>query len=286
MRILVTGANGMLGRALAERLSSGHSLLLWGREEADLADDAAVEEAARGIEFDAIVNAAAFTEVDRCESDYDLALRGNRDAVRNVARLARERGARLVTVSTDYVFDGTKREPYLESDPTSPVNAYGRSKLAGEEEALSSGAAALVVRTSWLFGPGGKNFVDTIAGKLERGEALEVVDDQRGSPTYTRDLAHGIARLLSRGATGIVNVTNTGETTWYGFAVEIARYLGSGTPIAPIGSDRIRRPAARPAYSVLSGDRYARLVGERLPRWEEALHHYLAGRSAAPGAAA
>jgi dTDP-4-dehydrorhamnose reductase len=286
MRILVTGANGMLGHALADRLSSGHTLLLWGREEADLADEAAVREAARGIEFDAIVNAAAFTEVDRCESDYDMALRGNRDAVRHVANLARERGAHFVTVSTDYVFDGTKGTPYLETDPTSPINAYGRSKLAGEEAALSSGAAALVVRTSWLFGAGGKNFVDTIAGKLERGEPLEVVNDQHGSPTYTRDLAHGIARLLGRGATGIVNVTNGGETTWHGFAVAIARHLGATTPIAAIGSERIRRPAPRPAYSVLSGERYASLVGERLPSWEEALHHYLAGRSAAPGAAA
>lgn len=286
MRILITGANGMLGRALAERLASGHTLLLWGRDEADLSDEAAVRDAARGIEFDAVIHAAAFTEVDRCESEYELALRGNRDAVRHVALLARDRGVHFVTVSTDYVFDGTKGEPYVEDDPTAPVNAYGRSKLEGEKAALSSGAAALVVRTSWLFGPGGKNFVETIAGKLERGEALEVVDDQVGSPTYTRDLAHGIARLLGRGATGIVHVTDSGQTTWYDFAVAIARYLGSSTPIAPIGSDRIRRPAPRPAYSVLSGERFAGLTGERMPRWEDALYHYLAGRSAAPGAAA
>jgi dTDP-4-dehydrorhamnose reductase len=286
VRILVTGANGMLGRALAERLSGGHTLLLWGRGEADLSDEAAVREAARSIEFDAVIHAAAFTEVDRCESEYELALRGNRDAVRHVALLARDRGARFVTVSTDYVFDGTKGTPYVEEDPTAPVNAYGRSKLEGEREALASGAAALVVRTSWLFGPGGKNFVDTIAGKLERGEPLEVVDDQQGSPTYTRDLAHGIARLLGRGVTGIVHVTNRGQTTWHGFAVAIARYLGSATPIAPISSDRIRRPAPRPAYSVLSGERYASLVGERMPRWEDALHHYLAARSATGGAAA
>jgi len=286
MRILITGANGMLGKALAERLSSGHTLLLWGREEADLSAESAVREAARGIQFDAVVHAAAFTDVDRCESGYELALRGNRDAVRTVAELARDRNAAFVTVSTDYVFDGTKGSPYTEEDPPSPVNAYGRSKLAGEEAALSSGAAALVVRTSWLFGPGGRNFVDTIAGKLDRGEALEVVNDQRGSPTYTRDLAHAIARLLGRGATGVVHATNTGDTSWYDFAVAIARYLGSSTPIAPVSSERFRRPAPRPAYSVLSNDRYAAWVGERLPRWEEALHHYLASRGALPGAAA
>ncbi|HEU4725015.1 MAG TPA: dTDP-4-dehydrorhamnose reductase [Candidatus Eisenbacteria bacterium] len=286
MRILITGANGMLGRALAERLAAGHTLLLWGRDEADLADEAAVRDASRGIQFDAIVHAAAFTEVDRCESDYGAALRGNRDTVRHVAALAKERGARFVTVSTDYVFDGTKGTPYLEEDPTAPVNAYGRSKLEGERAALESGAAALVVRTSWLFGPGGKNFVDTIAGKLERGEPLEVVDDQRGSPTYTRDLAHGIARLLGRGTTGVVHVTNRGETTWYGFAVAIAKYIGSSTPITPVTTDRFPRPAARPRYSVLSGERFASVTGEPMPPWESALHHYLAGRSAAPGAAA
>ena len=286
MRILITGANGMLGRALADRLSSGHTLLLWGRDEADLSDEAAVREASRGIEFDAIVNAAAFTEVDRCESDYYAALRGNRDAVRHVALLAKERGARFVTISTDYVFDGTKEGAYVEDDPTAPVNAYGRSKLEGEKAALESGAAALVVRTSWLFGPGGKNFVDTIAGKLERGEHLEVVDDQRGSPTYTRDLAHGIARLLGRGATGIVHVTNRGETTWYGLAVAVAKYLGSSTAIAPVTSERFVRPARRPANSVLSGERFASITGEALPPWETALHHHLSTRSAAPGAAA
>lgn len=286
MRILITGANGMLGRALAARLASGHTLLLWGRDEADVTDEGSVRAAATGIEFDAVVHAAAYTDVDRCESDEEAALRVNRDGVRHVAALARDRGARFVAVSTDYVFDGTKEAPYREDDATGPINAYGRTKLAGEEAALASGAAALVVRTSWLFGPGGKNFVDTIAGKLERGEALEVVNDQHGSPTYTRDLAHGIARLLGRGATGIVHVTNTGATTWYDFAVAIARRIGSSAAIAPVPSSRFVRPARRPARSVLSGERYRSLVGEPLPPWEEALQHYLAVRAAAPGAVA
>ena len=285
MRILITGANGMLGRALADRLSGGHTILLWGRDEADLGDEAAVRDASRGIEFDAIVNAAAFTDVDRCESDYGAALRGNRDAVHHLALLAKDRGARFVTISTDYVFDGTKNGPYVEGDPTAPINAYGRSKREGEMAALESGAAALVVRTSWLFGPGGKNFVDTIAGKLERSEPLEVVDDQRGSPTYTRDLAHGIARLLGRGTTGVVHVTNRGETTWYGLAVAIEKYLGSSVSIAPVTSDRFPRPARRPANSVLSGEYFASITGEPLPPWETALHHYLSTRSAAGAAA-
>jgi dTDP-4-dehydrorhamnose reductase len=286
MRILITGANGMLGRALAAKLGSGHSLFLWGREEADVTDERAVHEAARGIEFDAVVHAAAYTDVDGCEREEEAALRVNRDGVRHVAALARERGARFVTVSTDYVFDGTKTSPYEETDPPSPINAYGRTKLAGEEAALASGAPALVVRTSWLFGPGGKNFVDTIAGQLERGEALQVVDDQRGAPTYTRDLAYGIARLLGGDATGIVHVTNRGETTWYDLAVAIARYRGGPASITPIPSSRTPRPARRPAYSVLSGAHYEALAGSPLHGWEEALHHYLATRTSAPGAGA
>jgi len=189
-------------------------------------------------------------------------------------------------VSTDYVFDGSKGSPYMEEDPTGPINVYGRTKLAGEDAARASGAPSLIVRTSWLYGRGGKNFVDTIAAKLGKGESLEVVDDQRGSPTYARDLADGIEVLLRRGATGTVHVTNSGQTTWHGFAVEIARYLGSSAAIAPTTSDRFQRPAPRPKYSVLSGARFRGLTGESLRSWDEALHHYLASRKAVAGEAA
>ena len=286
MRVLITGANGILGRAVAERLGKAHSLFLWGRGEAELTDQARVRAAAQGIEFDAIVHAAAMTNVDGCESDPESAMAVNRDGTRIVAELARERGATIVYVSTDYVFDGTKGAPYLEEDLPHPINVYGKSKLAGEEAALASGAKCLVTRTSWLFGHGGKNFVDTIATRLERGEGLEVVDDQRGSPTYARDLAHGIELLLRRGSLGTVHVTNSGQTTWHGFAVEIGRYLGATAPIRPTTTARFPRPAARPAYSVLSGARYRALTGESLPPWEEAVHHYLASRKATAGEAA
>jgi len=278
MRILVTGAGGMLGRALGERLRGTHTLFLWGREEADLTDEAQVRTAAKGIAFDAIVHAAAMTNVDGCESDPDLALRVNRDATRHVADLARERGVVFVYVSTDYVFDGTKRSPYLEEDPTGPINAYGRSKLEGERAAIDSGARTLIVRTSWLFGPGGKNFVDTIASKLERGESLRVVDDQKGSPTYSRDLAHAIELLLRRGSLGTVHATNAGATTWYGLARQIAGDLGSDAPIAPVATEEFPRPAPRPRYSVLSGARFRAWTGENLRPWEEAIGHYLATR--------
>ena len=283
MRVLITGANGILGRALSERLGGAHTLYLWGRGEADLTDEAQVRAAGKSIAFEAVVHAAAMTNVDGCESEPDRAMAVNRDGTRHVANLARERGAIFVYVSTDYVFDGTKGTPYMEEDPTHPINTYGRTKLAGEEAAQASGAPCLVVRTSWLFGAGGKNFVDTIATKIGQGENLEVVDDQRGSPTYARDLADAIEILLRRGALGTVHATNSGQTTWHGLAVEIGRYLGSPATIAPTTSEKFRRPAPRPKYSVLSGARFRALAGESLRPWEEAVHHYLASRKAIAG---
>lgn len=286
MRILVTGANGILGGALRERLGPGNTLYLWGRGEADITDESAVLAAGRGLDFEAVIHAAAYTNVDKAESEKEIAMAVNRDGTRNVAALARERGAVMVYVSSDYVFDGMKGSPYREEDPTGPRSVYGASKLAGEEAALASGVPCLVVRTSWLFGPGGKNFVDTIAAKALRGEALDVVDDQRGSPTYARDLAHGIELLLRRGATGIVHVTNIGETTWHGLAVEIARTLAAPIEIRPIPSARLNRPAPRPAYSVLSGERYRALAGAPLPTWQDAVHRHLAERPSRQGEAA
>jgi dTDP-4-dehydrorhamnose reductase len=286
MRILVTGANGILGRALRERLAGGNTVYLWGRGEADVTDEGAVRAAGRGLDFDTVIHAAAYTNVDGAESEPAMALSVNRDGTRHVAALARERGAVFVYVSSDYVFDGTKGAPYVEEDPPHPLSAYGASKLAGEAAALDSGAPCLVVRTSWLFGPGGKNFVDTIAAKALRGEPLQVVDDQRGAPTYARDLAHGIEVLLRRGALGIVHVTNAGDTTWHGLAVEIVRTLGALVPVAPVATARLARPAPRPGYSVLSGERFLAITGASLPPWADAVHRHLAERSFRQGEAA
>lgn len=286
MRILVTGAEGILGRAIREWLASGNTLYLWGRDEVDVRDRERVFAAAKGIEFDAVIHAAAMTAVDRCETEFDLAMATNRDGTRHVASLAAERDATMVYLSTDYIFDGTKSGPYLEDDPPKPINAYGRSKLAGEEVTRETARKHLTVRTSWVFGEGGANFVAAIAEKLSRGEAPEVVTDQRGSPTYARDLARGIEKLLRLGATGTVHVTNTGSTTWHGFAVEIARHLGSPLPVRETTSDKFKRPAARPTNSVLAGDRFRSLTGESLPTWEDAVHDYLGRRSARKGAAA
>jgi len=286
MRILVTGAEGILGRAIREWLASGNTLYLWGRDEVDVRDRDRVFAAAKGIEFDAVIHAAAMTAVDRCETEFDLAMSTNRDGTGHVASLAAERGATMVYLSTDYVFDGTKVDAYREDDPPKPINAYGRSKLAGEVVTRETAKKHLTVRTSWVFGEGGANFVDAIAGKLNKGEAPEVVTDQRGSPTYARDLARGIEKLLRLGTVGTVHVTNSGDTTWHGFAVEIAHYLGSPLPVRETTSDRFVRPAPRPKNSVLSGERFRALTGESLPSWQDALHDYLGRRSARKGAAA
>jgi len=286
VRILVTGADGILGRAIRDCLAPGNTLFLWGREEVDVRDPQMIRAAAKGIEFDAVIHAAAMTAVDRCETEQELAMATNCEGTRNVAALAEERGAMLVYVSTDYVFDGTKDGPYLEDDPPRPINVYGRTKLAGEEAARDTARKCLIVRTSGVFGEGGRNFVDTIAELLRRGESPEVVTDQRGSPTYARDLARGIERLLRRGVTGIVHVTNSGTTTWHGLALEIAGYMGLTDRIRATTSDRMARPAPRPGNSVLSGERYRALTGELLPPWQEALRDYLGRRAKTMGSAA
>ncbi len=192
MRVLITGANGILGRALSERLGGAHTLYLWGRGEADLTDQAQVRAAGKSIAFEAVVHAAAMTNVDGCESEPERAMAVNRDATRFVADLARERGATVVYVSTDYVFDGSKGSPYLEEDPTHPINAYGRTKLAGEEAARASGAPCLVVRTSWLFGAGGKNFV------RDRADHLGEVPAARAAPQVLGPLGRAIPRVGRR----------------------------------------------------------------------------------------
>jgi dTDP-4-dehydrorhamnose reductase len=205
----------------------------------------------------------------------------NRDGARNVALGCRETGTKLIHISTDYVFDGRKGEPYTENEVSHPINIYGQSKLEGEREILrlqtsDSRLQTLIVRTSWLFGKNGRNFVDTILRLSGERDELRVVDDQVGSPTYTVDLSEAIERLIDRGATGIVHCSNSGECSWYLFAREILRLKGKGgLSIIPIKSDELKRPAPRPPYSVLSNERYYNLTGYRMRSWEESLGDYL-----------
>ena len=276
MRCLVFGGTGMLGQAVvAEARSRGWAALGLSHAQANVADGDLgwVQSFAPGL----VVNCAAFTKVDLCETDQTQAFAVNGEAVARVAAAAARAGAPLVHVSTDYVFDGNARQPYREDSPTRPLSVYGRSKLAGEAHALAY-ERGLVVRTSWLFGPGGPNFVATMVSLIEAGRVpLRVVRDQEGCPTYTPFLARAILDLALREVTGVVHYRNREPVSWYAFAAEIARLWSGAVEVVPVTTAEFPRPAPRPAYSVLDVARFERCAGRPVEPWEwglvETLRH-------------
>jgi dTDP-4-dehydrorhamnose reductase len=281
VRCLVLGGTGMLGRAVvAEARSRGGSALGLSRSQADLADRDGLLGWAERFRPDVVVNCAAFTKVDAAETERSQAFAVNADGVAHAAALAERAGARLVQVSTDYVFDGSfegkPRTPYREDAPVAPLSVYGASKLAGERLALAYDRGA-VVRTSWLFGPGGPNFVATMVNLIEAGRVpLRVVADQEGCPTSTPSLARALLDLAAREVTGIVHFQNREPVSWYAFAVEIARLWSGAVEVIPVTTAEFPRPAPRPAYSVLDVGRFESIVGRRVEAWEEGLVETLA----------
>ncbi|MBK6405245.1 MAG: dTDP-4-dehydrorhamnose reductase [Holophagales bacterium] len=279
---LILGAGGMLARGLAAERP--HALSL-GIGDLDITDPSALARAvAAGVSI--VWNAAADTRVDLAETD-PAHLAVNDLAVGVLAGLCRDAGALLVHVSTDYVFDGRAGRAWREDDPVAPVNAYGRGKLGGERRALESGAEVLVVRTSWVFAPGGVNFVDTMLDLAGSGRTeLKVVDDQRGRPTFAPDLARALVTLVGAGARGVVHFANAGETTWFGLAKEtLARGGFPHVKIVPCTTAEFPRPAARPANSVLDTTRYERLTGAAPRPFTAALDEHLRLRAGAAGKA-
>ncbi|MFO0974286.1 MAG: dTDP-4-dehydrorhamnose reductase [Phycisphaerae bacterium] len=277
--VVILGARGLLGTPLAALLAErpGVALHAFGHAELDITDSRALDDVAR-LRPAVIVNCAAFTQVDTCESQPDRAERVNAAAAGAVAAVARAAGARLVHVSTDYVFAGDRGGAWRESDPTGPAAAlcvYGRTKLAGERAVLAAGGETLIVRTSWLFGPAGPNFVATILAAARSRPELRVVNDQRGRPTYAPDLAAAIVALLDRGATGVVHVANAGACTWHKFAGAIVRAAGLATPVHPCSTAEFPRPARRPANSVLDTSRYESIVGFPMRPWQTGLAEYV-----------
>ncbi len=275
MRLLVTGSRGQLGRALQHAAPKhGHEFFGYDLPELDITDSAVVQAAVVSARPDAVINCAAFTAVDAAEKQEAAALAVNGTGVTNVARAADAAGALLLQLSTDYVFDGKADRPYREGDPAKPISAYGRTKFAGER-ATELARRHLIVRTAWLFGDGA-NFVASIRRQLDAGaKTLRVVSDQRGCPTYTVDLADTLLRLLTSGAQGVIHAVNAGSATWFEFAQEIIRRLGSDVEVVPISTADAARQAPRPAVAVLDTSELRRILGSELPPWQDALARYL-----------
>ena len=280
MRVTIFGATGLLGKALMREWKQDDVTAL-GSKAADIRDPKQVLAAVRRSCPEWIVLAAAHTDVDGCESHRELAFAVNCQGAVNVAQAAKESGSRLLFVSTDYVFDGLSTTPYETDHPRAPRSVYGKSKADAEVQIGQILPGCCIVRTSWLYGVGGKCFPDTILKLAASREQIDVVDDQCGSPTHAPDLARAMVKLCHHNASGIVHVTDTGECTWYDFARAIVTDAGLKTTIRPTTSDKFVRPAERPKYSVLS-PRSREQYGVGMPSWREALRDYLSARASQP----
>ncbi len=275
MRVVVTGARGMLGTALVPALErAGHEVLPLDLEDADIRDLASLRYPLKTFAPEWVVNLAAYTRVDDAETHADEAYLVNALGARTAALAAAESGAAVMQLSTDYVFAGDTPAPRREYDPAAPRTVYGLSKRAGEIAVSEVHPRHVIVRTAWLYGRGGHNFVDTILRKARAGEPVAVVDDQRGSPTWTRDLAAQLIRLLAAAQYGTYHVTNSGDCTWYEFATRFLALAGLPAP-GRTDSATFARPAPRPACSVLSNLLAERVTGQRMPAWDDAVARYL-----------
>ena len=279
--ILLTGARGQLGAALAVALVPHGEVVATDRSTLDLADASAVADAVRRVRPALIVNAGAYTNVDQAEREPGIADAVNGVAPGVLAEEARALGAVLIHYSTDYVFDGASRVPYVEDDPVAPLSAYGRSKVAGERAIRESGATALILRTSWVYGLSGRNFLLTMRRLASERPEIRVVDDQAGTPNWSRELARATARIVANGLpwlagrAGVCHLSARGSTTWYGFA----RAILADRPavrVVPITTAEYPTPARRPAWGVLSTGRFERTFGFALPEWQATLAECLA----------
>jgi dTDP-4-dehydrorhamnose reductase len=271
LRILLTGASGQVGWELRRTLAPLGEVRSFDRYGLDLADVPTLVATVRSLQPKIIVNAAAYTAVDKAEAERDQAFAVNATAPGVLAQEAKRIGALLVHYSTDYVFDGEKPAPYLEDDPTGPVNAYGASKLAGEQAVANSGCRHLILRTSWVYGPRGRNFYLTMLRLAKERPELRVVEDQVGAPTSSPAIAGATAELLRKETQGLYHLTAGGETSWHGFASEILRRAKLAIPVIPIRTADFPTPARRPRNSRLDCSRLARASGVALASWEEQL---------------
>ena len=274
MKIVVTGANGQLGCEVAVQGKNCHELVLVGHDDLDICDGQAVKEFFVKHKPDAVINCAAYTNVDQAESDFDGAFKVNVIGSQNLAAACLEVGAKLVHVSTDYVFDGSGSECYREYDPVSPLGVYGKTKCIGENIVREILGRHYIVRTAWLYGEG-NNFVRTMLKLAKTNDTLRVVNDQIGTPTSTVDLTKAIFKLLAGNSYGTYHATCQGQCSWYDFAVEIFKQVNKKVTVIPVSSSEFPRPAKRPAYSVLDNYMLKMTVGDPMRNWQEALTEYL-----------
>lgn len=268
MKVLVTGANGMLGQDLCPVFEdNGLYVIPMGQEDLDITDYEGAKAVIERIKPQIIVHLAAYTNVDKAEDESEKAFEINETGALNIAKISKELGAIMVYVSTDYVFDGTKNSPYMPDDTLNPINKYGFSKLKGEEAVKNNTDKYYIVRTSWLYGLSGKNFVETMIDLSTKQNEIKVVDDQAGCPTYTVDLSMGILRIIGK-PFGIYHIVNEGETTWYNFAKEIFGLKNIQTKLIPCTTEDFQSKAKRPKYSVLQNSIEMR-------PWREALFDYI-----------
>ncbi|MCM3194146.1 dTDP-4-dehydrorhamnose reductase [Priestia megaterium] len=275
-KVLITGANGQLGKELVELFTAkGFEVYGFGRDKMDITNQAQVQEVISTLKPNIVLHSAAHTQVDLAESEPEQAFSINAYGTRNVAVAAEAVGAKLVYVSTDYVFDGTNDEPYNEFSPTSPLGVYGKSKLAGEQFVRDLHSKFFIVRTSWVYGKHGANFVKTMLKLGKERKELSVVADQRGCPTYTLDLANSILELVDTQKYGVYHVSNSGNCSWYEFAKEIFNISGITVQVNPCTTEDFPRPAARPTYSVFAHKAIYLNNFTKMRRWEDALEDFL-----------
>lgn len=275
-KILVTGANGQLGSELRVlSVNSNHEFLFTDVAELDITNREAVDNYVSEHGTDIIVNCAAYTNVDKAEDDTEMADNINHLAVKNLAEVSAKYKLILIHISTDYVFDGSKNTPYLETDPTAPLGVYGRTKLAGEKAVTDSGCDYLIIRTSWLYSSFGNNFVKTIRRLTAEKDSLKVVFDQVGTPTYAGDLAQAILKIIDSGKyadnAGIYHFSNEGVCSWYDFAIEIRNLSGNLCVIQPCHSDEFPSKVKRPNFSVLDKTKIKETFGLKIPYWKVSL---------------
>lgn len=275
MKVAVTGANGQLGKEIA-RQGAKHELILTDYDTLDVTDYSAVTAFMKTVRPDAVIHCAAYTNVDGAEADYDVAFRINAVGTQNLAAGCLETAARLVYVSTDYVFDGQTRQPYREFDSVNPQNVYGITKRHGEEIVRQLLGRHYIIRTAWLYGEG-SNFARTMLNLAVKNSTLKVVNDQIGTPTSTVDLARAIYALLATDAYGTYHGTCQGQCSWYDFACEIFRQAGKQVKVLPVTTDEFPRPAKRPAYSVLDNYMLRMTIGDPMRNWQNALADYIGG---------